>query len=88
MHKVEIVSLFFNRLDKRNIKPKQVAQEFESFLLEEYLKTAFKPILEDKSFTQKMYWQQYITTLAEKMSEKDPLKFEKVFQAYLKNKKL
>ena len=88
MNKVEIFSLFFNRMDKRSLKPKQIAQEFESLLLEEYLKTGIEPLMENKSFTQKMYWEQFITTVAEKMAERDPLKFEKVFQAYLKGKNL
>ena len=87
MDRVEFFSLFFNRFDKRNLKPKEVAQEFESFLLEEFLKVGMEPLLEEKSFTQKMYWEQFITTVAEKLSERDPLKFEKMLKAYIEQKK-
>ncbi|HIC09256.1 MAG TPA: hypothetical protein EYO62_04320 [Aquificales bacterium] len=87
MDRVEFFSLFFNRFDKRNLKPKEVAQEFESFLLEEFLKVGMEPLLEGKSFTQKMYWEQFITTVAEKLSERDPLKFEKMLKAYIEQKK-
>ena len=87
MNRVEIFSLTFNRVDKTKMKPKEVAQEFESFLLEEFLKTAIKPLVEEKSFTQKMYWEQFITTVAEKLSERDPLKFEKLFKTYLSGKR-
>jgi len=88
MNKVEIFSLIFNRLDRKGVKPKEIAQEFESLLLEEYLKTGMEPLIENKSFTQKMYWEQFITTISEKLAERDPLKFEKLFAAYLKGKNL
>ena len=86
MDRVEIFSLTFNRVDKTKMKPKEVAQEFESFLLEEFLKEGIEPLLEEKTFTQRMYWEQFITTVAEKLSERDPLKFEKMLKAYLKGK--
>jgi len=86
MDRIDLVSLDFNRIDKTKITKKGVAKEFESFLLEEFLKEAFKPLLEDKSFTQKMYWDTFLTTLSEKIADADPLKFQKMFSAYLKNK--
>jgi hypothetical protein len=85
MDRIDIVSLSFNRIDKTKITKKGIAKEFESFLLEEFLKEAFKPILEGKSFTQKMYWDTFLTTLSEKIADEDPLKFKKMFSAYLKN---
>jgi len=83
MNKVEIFSLFFNQLDRKQLKPKEAVEEFESFFLEEILKTGIEPMLENKSFTQKMYWSQFITTVAEKMAERDPLQFEKMLKAYI-----
>ncbi len=83
MDRVEIFSLIFNRVDKRKMTPREVAQEFESFLLEEFLKEGIEPLLEDKSFTQRIYWEQFITTVAEKLSERDPLRFEKALKSYL-----
>jgi hypothetical protein len=82
MDKIDIVSLSFNRIDKTKITKKGIVKEFESFLLEEFLKEAFKPILEGKSFTQKMYWDTFLTTLSEKITDEDPLKFQKMFSAY------
>ena len=87
MDRVEIFSLFFNRSDERNLKPKEAIQEFESLLLEEFLKVGMEPLLEGKSFTHRMYWEQFITTVAEKLSERDPLKFEKMFKAYIEQKR-
>ena len=87
MNRVEIFSLAFNRLDKTQLTPKEVAQEFESFLIEEFLKEGIEPLLEGKSFTRRIYWEQFITTVAEKLSERDPLKFEKMLKAYIEQKK-
>ncbi len=84
MEKVEFISLYFNTLDKRKLKKADIGKEFTSFLLEEFLKEAFTPILEEKSFAQRMYWEQFITTISERLASKDPLKLEEIFQKYLK----
>ncbi|HID79147.1 MAG TPA: hypothetical protein EYH48_04970 [Aquifex aeolicus] len=85
MNRIEVVSLFFNQIDKTKMSPTKAAEEFESFLLEEFLKEGMKPILEEKSFTQRIYWEQFLITVAEKLSEKEPLKFKKALKAYLKS---
>ena len=84
MNRIEYISLFFNRIDKSKITPAKAVEEFESFLLEEFLKEGMEPFLEEKSFTQRLYWEQFLTTVAEKLSERDPLKFKEALKAYLK----
>ncbi|RTZ59735.1 MAG: hypothetical protein DSZ31_03360 [Gammaproteobacteria bacterium] len=84
MNRIEVVSLFFNRIDKTKISPSKAVEEFESLLLEAFLKEGMKPFLEEKSFTQRLYWEQFLTTVAEKLSERDPLKFKEALKAYLK----
>jgi Rod binding domain-containing protein len=66
-------------------KPEEVATEFESLLWEEYLKTAYKPLLEEKSFTQRMYWETFLETLAEVMAKKDDSYLKKALISYLEN---
>jgi len=80
MDRVDFISLYFNSIDRTKIKPSDVGREFTSFLLEEFLKESFKPILENKNFTQRMYWEQFLTTVSEALSTKDPLKLEEEFK--------
>ena len=82
--KIDFISLYFNTIDKRKIKPSNVGEEFTSFFLEEFLKEAMEPILEEKTFTQKMYWEQFITIVSEALASKDPLKLKGQFEKYLK----
>jgi len=83
MEKIDFISLYFNSIDRTKIKPSDVGREFTSFLLEEFLKESFKPFLEKKNFAQRVYWEQFITTVSEALSTKDPLKLEKAFEKYL-----
>lgn len=48
---------------------KEVAIEFESILLKEILKAAFKPILESKSFDTRLYYDAFLENLSKKMAE-------------------
>ena len=84
MEKVDLISLYFNKLDRTKIKKSTIGKEFEFLLLEEFFKEAFKPVLENKSFAQRMYWEQFIITVSEILATKDPLKLEKTFENYLK----
>jgi Rod binding domain-containing protein len=83
-----IVSLSFNRLDKTKLKPNEVAKEFKALLFEEYLKTALKPITEEKTFSQKMYWDMFAEILADEVAQNTDTPLDKVIEEYLKNQKL
>lgn len=48
---------------------KHIAIEFESLLLKEVLKEAFKPMLEGKSFDTKLYYDTFLENLSRKMAE-------------------
>jgi len=79
-----IVPLSFNRLDKTKLKPDEVAKEFKALLLEEYVRTAFKPITEDKSFTQKMYWDMFAQILSDYVAQNTETPLDKAIEEYLK----
>jgi hypothetical protein len=83
-----IFSLSFNRLDKTKLKPNEVAKEFKALLFEEYLKTALKPITEEKTFSQKMYWEMFAEILADEVAQNTDTPLDKVIEEYLKNQKL
>lgn len=48
---------------------KEVAIEFESILLKEILKEAFKPMLEGKSFDTRLYYDAFLENLSKKLAE-------------------
>ncbi|NPA13997.1 MAG: hypothetical protein GXN97_02275 [Aquificae bacterium] len=81
---IKALPLFFNRLDVRNTNPDLVSREFEALLLEQFLKVGMEPFLENKSFTTQMYWEQFISVVADEMAKKDPLKLNQIFENQLK----
>ncbi|GEM_PF-2287243 len=81
---IKALPLFFNRLDVRNTNPDLVSREFEALLLEQFLKVGMEPFLEDKSFTTQMYWEQFISVVADEMAKQDPLKLNQIFEKQLK----
>lgn len=48
---------------------KEVAVEFESILLKEILKEAFKPMLQGKSFDTKLYYDTFLENVSKKLAE-------------------
>ncbi|RMH80435.1 MAG: hypothetical protein D6674_04200 [Acidobacteria bacterium] len=48
---------------------REVAVEFESLLLKELLKEAFRPLLEGKSFEKRLYYDAFLEAIGRKMAE-------------------
>ncbi|MCX8075604.1 MAG: hypothetical protein N3C57_01105 [Aquificaceae bacterium] len=48
---------------------KTVAVEFEAILLKEFLKEAFRPMLEGKSFDTKLYYDTFLEKISKKLAE-------------------
>ncbi len=48
---------------------KEAAKEFEAILIKEFLKEAFKPILENKSFQSKLYYDTFLENISKKLAE-------------------
>ena len=59
-------SLNYRELVKK--KPEELAKELESIFLKEILKEAFKPLTEDKSFSTKIYYDQFIESVSETLA--------------------
>ncbi len=48
---------------------KELAKEFEAILIKEFLKEAFKPILENKSFQSKLYYDTFLENISKKLAD-------------------
>ena len=68
MNRVEffLPSLSYRDLVRR--KPEEVARELEAFFLKEILKEGFKPLTENKSFTARMYYDQFLESVSETLA--------------------
>ncbi|HAV40398.1 MAG: hypothetical protein AB1353_07780 [Aquificota bacterium] len=60
-------SLTYSELVKRD--KRDIAKEFEAILLKEVLKEAFKPMLQNKSFDTKLYYDNFLEGLSKKLAE-------------------
>lgn len=60
-------SLTYSELVKRD--KKEIATEFESIMLKEILKEAFKPMLQNKSFDTKLYYDSFLEGISKKLAE-------------------
>jgi len=49
-------------------KPEEVAKEFEAIFIKEILKEAFKPMLKNKDFTTRMYYDSFLEGVSEKLA--------------------
>jgi Rod binding domain-containing protein len=68
-------------------KVDKVASQFESFLWQELLKSSLEPIIENKSFSQQIYWSNLISVLAQIMAEKDQSALKEEIVKFLSNSK-
>jgi len=59
-------SLSYKELVKN--KPEEVARELEAIFLKEILKEAFKPMLSEKSFTTRLYYDAFLEGVSEKLA--------------------
>lgn len=59
-------SLSYRELVKN--KPKEVAKELEAIFLKEILKEAFKPMLSEKGFTTRLYYDAFLDGVSEKLA--------------------
>ena len=57
----------YRELLKKDIK--EVAQEFEAILLKEVLKHGFRPLIKDKSFYQRFYYDMLLENLSSKLAQ-------------------
>lgn len=60
-------SLTFQEVIKRN--KRDIAIEFESILLKEILKEAFRPMLQGKSFDTRLYYDSFLEGISKKVAE-------------------
>ncbi len=58
-----------NYLDTMKKDKKVVAIEFETILLKEIMKEAFRPMLEGKSFDTKLYYDTFLENVSRKLAE-------------------
>jgi len=49
-------------------KPEELAKEFEAILLKEILKEAFRPLTENKSFSTRIYYDEFIESVGETLA--------------------
>ncbi len=57
-----------NLMHGKKAKPEDVAKEFEAILLKEVLKEAFRPLLKDKSFQERMYYDTFLEGISRKVA--------------------
>ncbi len=76
-------SLNYRELVKKN--PEELAKEFEAILLKEVLKEAFRPLTENKSFSTRVYYDQFIERVSETLASAGGVGIAKyILQNYLK----
>ena len=63
----ELPSYDFRSLSKRDVK--EVATEFEAVLLKQVLKEGMRPLLRNKSFYQRMYYDSFMEAVSRKLAE-------------------
>ncbi|WP_461831948.1 hypothetical protein [Aquifex sp.] len=59
-------SLTYRELVRKN--PKELSKELEAIFIKELLKEAFKPMLSEKSFTTRMYYDAFLEGVSEKLA--------------------
>ncbi len=52
---------------KKDIK--SVAKEFEAIMIKQILKEAYRPIIKDKGFYQRMYYDMFLEGVSEKLAD-------------------
>ena len=57
-----------NLMQGRKASPEETAREFEAILLKEVLKEAFRPIVKNKSFQERMYYDTFLEGLSRKIA--------------------
>ncbi|WP_461830199.1 hypothetical protein [Aquifex sp.] len=85
MNKIEFSppSLSYRELIKK--EPEELAKEFEAILLKEVLKEAFKPLTENKSFSTRIYYDQFIESVSKTLASTGGVGIAKyILQNYLK----
>ena len=76
-------SLSYRELVKK--KPEELAKEFEATLLKEVLKEAFRPLTENKSFSTRIYYDQFIESVSETLASAGGIGIAKyILKNYLK----
>ena len=76
-------SLSYRELVKK--KPEELAKEFEAILLKEVLKEAFRPLTKNKSFSTRIYYDQFIESVSETLASAGGIGIAKyILKNYLK----
>ncbi|MCS6957631.1 MAG: hypothetical protein RMK75_04130 [Aquificaceae bacterium] len=78
-------SLNYQELIKKD--KKSTAVEFEAILLKELLKEAFKPMLEDKSFDTRLYYDSFLENLSKKLAQAGGIGIAKFILEHIKDGK-
>ena len=77
----------FSDLRKKSFK--EVAQEFEAVLLKEVLKNAFRPLVNGKSFSQRLYYDMFLDSVSRQMAKAGGVGIaDYLLKAYRKNQPL
>ena len=79
-------SYSYRDLLKKDIK--EVAKEFEAIMLKQILKEAYRPILKEKSFFQRLYYDMFLEGVSEKLAEGGGIGIARfIIENYEKNSK-
>lgn len=66
---------------------KSLAVEFEAILLKEMMKEAFKPLLQNKSFESRLYYESFLENISRKLAEAGGIGVSKFILENLKDDK-
>ncbi len=66
---------------------RKVAKEFEAILIKELLKEAFRPMLQNKSFETRLYYDSFLEAISKKMAEAGGIGIAKFMLENLKDGK-
>ncbi len=74
----------YRELLKKDIK--EVAKEFEAVMIKQILKEAYRPILKNKSFYQRLYYDMFLESVSEKLAEGGGIGIARfIVESYQKN---
>ncbi|SHK56789.1 rod-binding protein [Thermocrinis minervae] len=85
--KIDFILPSSNYLDTVKRDKKELAKEFEAILLKEFLKEGLKPVLENKSFQERMYYDSFIDSLSRKLAEAGGVGIAKMILKSIKDEK-
>lgn len=68
MSRIEFLPPSLSYRELAGKKPEELAKEFEAILLKEILKEAFRPLTENKSFSTRIYYDEFIESVSKTLA--------------------